>query len=470
MPSCESNGLTATMYNSICDAAPHQISWVLSRASLNIEHMYSPANLRNPIHMEPPPVSLYKSKYGAVKEDALQLNPMRPSPCETGTHDKLMAILPPKLKDAICEIVETSATKTIYEVRLDVGMPPRIAIAESVTSPPSREGQPSKVQHVTRTLCVSTAKVTDESDIRHIISSDDVIVSDESKNRMCIRGTLHRVSVLVESKGPCDIATFPCRSLTIRVGRHVPDAARILADIILNEKCGSVLLLGSPGSGKTTILRSMVLIAAGNAADGFNPNENVFVIDTSNELAPDDPALRQDILGYARSIHTTKARQHDTMAEVLMNHFPTIMAIDEISPDDTHVLRRVTSSGVRVFATAHASSLFDAMQLSSLAPLLGGTQTVTRGDAMMVATAGLQRKTTQERMGEPYFQTVIQITDDGFLIWQGRHHLNAALDTMLAQGDARFPSRDHGAPQHRTWPPGAWRDQKNYVDFLIGIH
>ena len=72
-------------------------------------------------------------------------------------------------------------------------------------------------------------------------------------NRAGISGTLHRISALRNRAGSIV-------GLTCRVGRAVPGAAEIIADEIASGR--SILLLGAPGVGKTTILREAARLAA----------------------------------------------------------------------------------------------------------------------------------------------------------------------------------------------------------------
>lgn len=91
-------------------------------------------------------------------------------------------------------------------------------------------------------------------------------------NRAGIARTLHRISAIRNRVG--DVI-----GLTCRVGRAVYGTVDILRDVI--EAGESILLLGRPGVGKTTILREAARVLADDLS------KRVIVVDTSNEIAGD---------------------------------------------------------------------------------------------------------------------------------------------------------------------------------------
>ena len=85
-------------------------------------------------------------------------------------------------------------------------------------------------------------------------------------NRAGIERTLHRISAIRNRAGKIVGITF-------RVGRAVYGTIKIIEDLILSGE--SVLLLGKPGVGKTTMLREVARVLAEDAG------KRVIVVDLS---------------------------------------------------------------------------------------------------------------------------------------------------------------------------------------------
>lgn len=132
------------------------------------------------------------------------------------------------------------------------------------------------------------------------------------------------------------------RSLCIRVARDFPGIGKGIPTE------GSLLILGAPGWGKTTLLRDLIRI---RSEQGIQTG----VVDERGELFPDQsfPAGKStDILsgcGKAAGIHM-----------LLRTMGPMCIAVDEITqPEDCTALQQAVGCGVTVLATAHAANRED---------------------------------------------------------------------------------------------------------------
>jgi len=93
-----------------------------------------------------------------------------------------------------------------------------------------------------------------------------------NENRAGIERTLHRISCIRNRQ-------FLINGLTCRIGRAVVGTISIIRDLLESDK--SILILGRPGVGKTTIIREIGRVLADEM------EQRVIIIDTSNEIAGD---------------------------------------------------------------------------------------------------------------------------------------------------------------------------------------
>jgi stage III sporulation protein SpoIIIAA len=111
-----------------------------------------------------------------------------------------------------------------------------------------------------------------------------------NENRAGIERTLHRISCIRNRQ-------FLINGLTCRVGRAVFGTISVVRDLLESEK--SILILGKPGVGKTTIIREIARVLADEM------EKRVIIIDTSNEIAGDSDIPHSGI-GRARRMQVAK--------------------------------------------------------------------------------------------------------------------------------------------------------------------
>ena len=230
-------------------------------------------------------------------------------------------------------------------------------------------------------------------------------------NRAGIERTLHRISAIRNR-------TDDVIGLTCRVGRAVFGTIDIMRDIV--ESGQSILLLGRPGVGKTTMLREVARVLA--------DSKRVVIVDTSNEIGGDGD-IPHPAIGRARRMQVKKpSRQHKVMIEAVENHMPQVIIIDEIGNEyEAAAARTIAERGVQLVGTAHGNTLDNLMMNPTLSDLVGGIQTVTLSDEE-ARRRGTQ-KSVLERKSPPTFDVVVEIQDfDRVAV---RHDVAAAVDAAL---------------------------------------
>ena len=140
-----------------------------------------------------------------------------------------------------------------------------------------------------------------------------------SDNRVGLRGQLHRISVMRSNSNNGAIY-----GLTMRVGRSIVGCANVLLDLLLADhtQAKSILLLGHPGSGKTTMVRDIARV--------LSQQENVVIVDTSNEIGGDGVVPHQCVGWARRMMVPSLAQQASVMVECVQNHTASTMIVDEI--------------------------------------------------------------------------------------------------------------------------------------------
>ncbi|HXG64440.1 MAG TPA: AAA family ATPase, partial [Blastocatellia bacterium] len=252
----------------------------------------------------------------------------------------MLDVLPPHIRETI---ITAGNTESLIEVVLDLGRQPEARY-------------PGRAVYLTDTLVT-------HDDLRYVSSRISQFTRD---NRAGIERTLHRISAIRNRLG--EIV-----GLTCRVGRAIYGTVDIIRDFVESGK--SLLLMGKPGVGKTTLLREAARVLADEL------EKRVIVVDTSNEIAGDGDVPHPGI-GRARRMQVPKPeQQHDTMIEAVENHMPEVIVIDEIgTAQETLAARTIAERGVQLIATVHGNTLENLMMNPTFADLVGGIQSVTLSD------------------------------------------------------------------------------------------
>lgn len=328
----------------------------------------------------------------------------------------LLGVLPPAIAQAL---TEANDSDNLLEVILDLGRLPT-------------------ARFIDREVVLSQIEVT-HADLDYVVGR---IGEFDADNRAGLERTLHRISAIRNRRGHIV-------GLTCRVGRAVYGTTDIIKDLIESGK--SLLILGRPGVGKTTMLRESARILA--------ETKRVVIVDTSNEIGGDGD-VPHPAVGRARRMQVARpSLQHEVMIEAVENHNPEAIVIDEIGRElEAAAARTIAERGVQLIGTAHGNSLENLLLNPTLSDLVGGIESVTLSDEE-ARRRGTQ-KTVLERRSPPTFDVLIEIqTRDRVAT-----HLDvaAAVDSLLRNypQPPEIRSRDDSGAIHVERPPQPARPQQ----------
>jgi stage III sporulation protein SpoIIIAA len=330
----------------------------------------------------------------------------------TSNIDLLLETLPTHIRQALDEGAEDK--ENLLEIIMDLGRLPEARFRG-------------------RERFLSDREVT-QDDIDFVIQRIGAFGED---NRAGIPRTLHRISAIRNRAGRVI-------GLTCRVGRAVMGTITIVRDLIESGK--SMLLLGKPGVGKTTLLRETARVVAEDL------RKRVVIVDTSNEIAGDGDIPHPGI-GRARRMQVPRpSEQHGVMIEAVENHMPEVIVIDEIGTElEALAARTIAERGVQLIGTAHGNTLDNLMSNPTLSDLIGGIQAVTLGDEE-ARRRGTQ-KTVLERKAPPTFDVLVEIQNwDRVSVYSD---VASAVDSILRGEEPQAELRTRDADGQVQIEPGS---------------
>lgn len=251
---------------------------------------------------------------------------------------ELLAVLPPGLRND----VDSRGKEKMQELRLRVGYPPELVCGGE---------------------CIHLSQAVTLQELHFVMNTASKyspwLAETLSEGYLTAPGG-HRIGICGEAvmkAGKMTGIRTPS-SLCIRVARDFPGMVQDQRLI-----SGSVLIIGQPGSGKTTFLRDLIRLRSEKGTG------SVAVVDQRGEIFPQASGFytgqRTDVL--------TGCRKKEGMEALLRTMGPETIAVDEItSEEDCAGLLHAAWCGVSLIATAHAASKEELCRRGVYKPLIAG--------------------------------------------------------------------------------------------------
>ncbi len=250
----------------------------------------------------------------------------------------VLNVLPVWMRHSVDELGRVG----LQELRLRLGQQPELCME-------------SKSHNLTQRICAEDLKFTLNSASRY----SPWACATAAKGYITIAGG-HRIGIcgdMVVKQGT-SMAVRWLSSLCIRISRDFPGISRRI------KNTGSILIVGAPGSGKTSLLRDLVRTRSDAGAG------SICVIDERCEIFP----VSQDSFCYTPGKRTdvlSGCPKGEGIDMAIRCMGPETIAVDEITAEsDCNALLQAGWCGVNVIATAHAGCMEELRTRPVYKPLL----------------------------------------------------------------------------------------------------
>lgn len=162
----------------------------------------------------------------------------------------------------------------------------------------------------------------------------------------------------------------PITGINIRIARAVTGiAAPLMGHLAPGGQMRSTLIIGPPGTGKTTLLRECCRLLS-SGAPGLCQPHRVGVVDERSEIGGAVEGVPTHDLG-PRTDLLDGAPKAVGLLSLIRSMSPQVVAVDELGrAEDATAVQEALHAGVALIATAHGRGLEDLQRRPALASLI----------------------------------------------------------------------------------------------------
>jgi stage III sporulation protein SpoIIIAA len=319
--------------------------------------------------------------------------PARAAPATEQEVRRLLAALPVPVQQALAALEQAAGhdVTSLVELNVQIGRWPEAVFV----APDGSKRREMLVQ--------APCTAADVALFREFFIGKDGVVA--AHKRAGMPGTLHRLSCTTHPSRGNEVL-----AVTARVGRALEGVVDRMAPFLL-ESDASLLLIGVPGVGKTTLLREL----ARRLSD--DRRLTVVVVDKTCEIGGDGDAPHPSI-GSARWMPVGRpGLQAAILREAVENQSPDIIICDEISTsEEVEAARTIAQRGVRLIATVHGGTLPELVNDGERRNLVGGQGNVTLTGSAAERRPD-RRKSVAVRLREPPFGAALELHGRERWVW-----------------------------------------------------
>lgn len=270
-------------------------------------------------------------------------------------YDEILEMLPNTIAERICQYSK-SVQEKIEEIRIRIDRPLELVI----------EGEPFYPNGYIVTK-------QDALTLLNKLSDYSIYTLEEELKRgfITIRGG-HRVGLagkVITEKGQVK-AIKDITSYNIRIAKEKIGICEPFMPFLYHGKWMNTIIIGSPQTGKTTLLRDFARVMSTGNFDRNIPSFKVGIVDERSEIAGCVKGVPQHHLGPRVDV-LDACPKAEGMMMLIRSMSPDVLIVDEIGRmEDTEAILEAINAGVALFVTVHGLTLEDLYKRPSIKPLM----------------------------------------------------------------------------------------------------